>query len=241
MRFVAGLVLSAALLLPASLAADAPSYGARLDTAIAAAAGEVGGDPAKALAFVAGATAYEPYQGALRGARGAYATGRGNSVDRALLLQAVLKPAASRFAQCTLSGADAVRLAEAAAPAGTSLAIEQARKSWDEGGVPIGAVLVLRGAHRGRLPGSSSDRGSAAGELPGVLGALGVGAVVVLRSGLGEGGLDGVLAVVHGPAGRGGRGRGRSRGDDDDRHRGARRPGGRGRWGRRSPAIRRQR
>ena len=126
MRFAAGLALSAALSLSSVMAADAPSYGARLDAAIATAAGEAGGDPAKALAFVTGATSYEPYQGALRGARGAYATGRGNSVDRALLLQAVLKPAASRFAQCTLGEAEAAKLAETTLPARPPLAIERA-------------------------------------------------------------------------------------------------------------------
>ncbi|BCW88824.1 hypothetical protein sos41_19670 [Alphaproteobacteria bacterium SO-S41] len=131
MRFF-GLVFFAAALGVAPVNAAPPdTYGARIDAALATASGEAGGDPAKALAWVQDKTDYEAYRGKLRGARGAYATGRANSVDQALLLQAVLKPAKSRFASCTLSDADAVALA-ATALSSQPLLIERAETLANE-------------------------------------------------------------------------------------------------------------
>lgn len=126
--------LLGASLVIAARAGDAASYGDRIDAALAEAAESVGGDPGKALAWVETATDFEAYRGALRGARGAFVAGRANSVDQALLLQAVLKPETSRFASCTLSEADASALAEAQAAALPVLAVEKAGALSGEAG-----------------------------------------------------------------------------------------------------------
>lgn len=63
-------------------------------------------DPGACYAFIRSSLRYEPYQGVLRGARGALAAGGGNSADLSLLLRAMLQSANSppmQFAVADLS------------------------------------------------------------------------------------------------------------------------------------------
>lgn len=74
------------------------------------------GDPEAIFAFVAREVQYDPYPGALRGAKGALWGLAGNSVDQALLLAALLNESlvATRFAVGPLDEAAAARLLGAA-------------------------------------------------------------------------------------------------------------------------------
>ncbi len=99
----------------------------------AAVAAQVQGDPIADLAsdldydatrifrYVADEVRYEPYPGILRGARGTLAAGAGNSVDKALLLGALLDASVIeyRFARGPL---DAATAAELIAPLAIDLA-----------------------------------------------------------------------------------------------------------------------
>ncbi len=68
----------------------------------------LGSDPQTLLAFVRDEIEFEPYEGALRGARGALLARAGNAVDRALLLRALLDAAGheTRLAEGRLSDAE---------------------------------------------------------------------------------------------------------------------------------------
>src|SRR3990172_12680221 len=74
---------------------------------VAAKAAALGGDAEKIFEFLRDQIALEPYRGVLRGARGTLAAGAGNTLDRALLAQALLKAAGieSRLVSGTLSDA----------------------------------------------------------------------------------------------------------------------------------------
>lgn len=87
---------------------------------------KIGKDPRAIAAFVQNEIRYEPYMGALRGARGTLLARAGNSLDRALLLSEMLRSAgyATRFAEGSLSESQAtqlVRAAFSARPAGPQL------------------------------------------------------------------------------------------------------------------------
>ena len=71
---------------------------------VKAAAALAGRDPAKALAWVRENTRFVPYRGVLRGPAGVLMDRRGNSLDRALLLAALLGEAGKRvrLARATL-------------------------------------------------------------------------------------------------------------------------------------------
>lgn len=79
-----------------------------------AAAARLGFDRAKILEFVSG-LAWEPYSGVLRDSGGTLMTGGGNSLDRALLLQAMLEAGGekTRLMRADLAEADGTRLLEA--------------------------------------------------------------------------------------------------------------------------------
>jgi len=72
-------------------------------------AAELGGDPARIFAFVGGEVAFEPYQGLLRGPRGTLVCRAGNSLDKSLLLNAMLSASGrrSRLVKGTLTPAQA--------------------------------------------------------------------------------------------------------------------------------------
>ena len=75
----------------------------------AAIVAEVGTDPAALFDWVASETDFVPYQGALRGAVGVLMDRRGNSLDRALLLDTLLKSAghSTRMVRATLDESSA--------------------------------------------------------------------------------------------------------------------------------------
>jgi hypothetical protein len=77
---------------------------------------ELGTDVARLFAYVRDEIRFEPYWGALRGARGTLVSQAGNSVDKALLLHELLGAAGhrSRFAHGPLDPGEAERLREAA-------------------------------------------------------------------------------------------------------------------------------
>ena len=89
----------------------------------AAIVAQVGTDPAALFAWVASETEFVPYQGALRGPVGVLMDRRGNSLDRALLLDALLKAAghSTRMVRATLDESTALGLVEALEPAGVPL------------------------------------------------------------------------------------------------------------------------
>lgn len=104
MRIVAGFLLSIAVCLPSVAHAETQSetLTARVDAAIAGAAA---GKDAEALrSWISASFAQETYDGAMKGARGAFLTGSGNGTDQALLLSQMIKHAAPdtsfRFAAC---------------------------------------------------------------------------------------------------------------------------------------------
>ena len=88
-----------------------PTLNARLDAGLAAVGAEAA-DPAAARTLVAARTALEAYEGVQKGARGAFLTAGGNSLDQALLLEDLIrrsKPEARlRFAACELEDAEAL-------------------------------------------------------------------------------------------------------------------------------------
>ena len=79
-----------------------------------AAAGRLGFDRAKILEFVRTEIAWEPYAGILRDAPGTLLVRAGNSVDRALLLQAMLESGGekTRLMRVDLTEADGAKLLE---------------------------------------------------------------------------------------------------------------------------------
>ena len=87
---------------PATNSASARTLTERIDDGIDRLRAELRGDPEAARAWVADHIAPERYDGVLKGARGAYLTGRGNSADQALLLANLLRDAGvdTRFATC---------------------------------------------------------------------------------------------------------------------------------------------
>lgn len=86
-----------------------PTLNARLDAGLEALSAEAA-DPDAARALVAARTALEAYEGVQKGARGAYLTGGGNSLDQALLLEDLIRrrspEARLRFAACELGDAE---------------------------------------------------------------------------------------------------------------------------------------
>ncbi len=151
MRRFAGWLLATALVCT-SAGANAPaefeSYRQSLTSRLAALAQEnVQRDPALALDFVRTRTVFEAYRGQLRGAEGAFATARGNSVDRALLLQQVLQPEKSRFARCTLDDTAAASLAATERPSeAVTLAENAARLAEGDAPVDVKAYLTALAA-----------------------------------------------------------------------------------------------
>lgn len=105
----AGLLLCLAIGAPGALAeTEQPTLTSRVDAAMAQFA-DGAGDVGAARARVAQSVALEAYEGVLKGARGTYVTGAGNSADQALLLKALMQTAAPdavlRFAACDLDDA----------------------------------------------------------------------------------------------------------------------------------------
>ena len=100
-------VISAYQSLPASLD--------RANHDVAARAALLGPEPGAALAFVRDEIADEIYPGVLRGARGALQAGAANSLDKSVLLAALLSAHGHRvrFARCTLEADEAARRAAA--------------------------------------------------------------------------------------------------------------------------------
>lgn len=108
---VRGLIAALLGLWPAS-AEDAPppqpTLTAAVDAAIAKAAEEAAGDPAKARAMVAARVKPAAYDGVLKGPRGAWLTMEANSADQALLVSTLLGDGATkRFAWCDSAPAPA--------------------------------------------------------------------------------------------------------------------------------------
>jgi hypothetical protein len=110
----------AATVAPASVTPQLITVGnGQIVSSVRSAAGRLGSDPGKSLAWVSSKIAFEAYPGALRGAAGTLLAGSGNSLDQSLLLHDLIiasnHAATLRFASCTLPTDQAQQLVDLAA------------------------------------------------------------------------------------------------------------------------------
>jgi hypothetical protein len=112
---------------PEPVTPDAPAV--PLGATIASKAAELGYDQERIFRFVADEVRYEPYAGALRGANGTLWSLAGNSVDKSLLLAALLDEALIeyRFAFGQIDDSTAAALLDASSPERTALEAAFAR------------------------------------------------------------------------------------------------------------------
>ena len=129
---------------------------------------ELGDGVEPAFTFVRDQVRYEPYAGALRGAKCAYVTGAANAVDRSLLLARLLeqKGIATRFARGRLANAEAEKLlSRTFEPTTTAAGAPQrvARKSSTDGAAagPGPSSLAAAASRSPASPGIASGAPSA--------------------------------------------------------------------------------
>ncbi|HYE97679.1 MAG TPA: hypothetical protein VEJ18_02160, partial [Planctomycetota bacterium] len=145
-----------------------------------AAAARLGFDRARILAFVRDAIAWEPYEGVLRDASGTLRAGSGNSLDRALLLQAMLEAGGerTRLVRGDLDEAGGRALRAAARPPGETPAADLKSLAADLGveAAALESVVESRRREREALVAETLEAaGPEADRLGALLGAKGAG------------------------------------------------------------------